>query len=222
MSPQVPDVFILSPPPAISGPTAPSPCWDSRRLVSSSWGARVAHSPPPPRVLIPFTISTVLSPPCCSTALGSLSSPRDPVGSGAADTGTQGGIQGPFQPSCPPPSCSRPLPHYQEELASLLWVAGNSPSLSTACNKISMLWVLQALVPWNPGEISLSLSPSPSPSPSPSSHKSLSGSGTKARKPWLLPPSQLKWYLELKCLTLIALLMCRLHPLPKVREATDT
>ena len=89
-------------------------------------------------------------------------------------------------------------------------VARNSPSLPTLIRQISVLRVLQPLVPWNP-EVS--------PHPNFKSHKSLPGSGMKARKPQrlhhLTTEMALFWNLPVKHRSL----MCGSHPLPKGQEA---
>ena len=94
-------------------------------------------------------------------------------------------------------------------LVSLL-VARNSPSLPTLVRQISVLRVLQPLVPWN-----LEVSPHPNFK----SHKSPPGSGMKARKPQhphhLTTEMALFWNLPVKYRSL----MCGFHPLPKVQEA---
>lgn len=89
-------------------------------------------------------------------------------------------------------------------------VARNSPSLPTLIRQISVLQVLQPLVPWNP-EVS--------PHPNFKSHKSLPGSGMKAPKPQhlhhLTTEMTLFWNLPVKHRSLI----CGSHPLPKGQEA---
>lgn len=100
--------------------------------------AQFTGARPPLCVLTLPATSSALSPPCWSGAPRTPPPPRVPGYSGASDPWTSGGIQRVLRPSCLPPSLFWSLPQTQERLVSLLWVAGSSPSLSTACDKTSV------------------------------------------------------------------------------------
>lgn len=155
------DLCILSPHPHRPPPLVQRPpqhflicCWDLR-FLPSSWGASGGALRFAVCLMAPATIPTVHSAPCGSRTLWEPT--FSPSSSGKWGLrASYPWIQSKQLFSLP----AHPLPLQallclQEELVSLLWVAGYSPSFPTACDELPVLRVLPVLVPWNP-EVGLS------------------------------------------------------------------
>lgn len=127
-----------------SCPPSPQHLLTSRghsRGVPRSWGARGGSLGP--------SLCNYTSPPCWLGALGGCASSQSSSGKWSlrppppppwVDSGEH------FNLLAHPLLSPAPSPPLEQAHRSSL-VAGNSPSLSTACNQISTLWVLHILVP---------------------------------------------------------------------------